>query len=630
MALATTAAVAAGGWAAAAYLDAKFHFRKDMQAMKRLKRGEKEYARAVAEDKVNLWHVVEETCKKHWNRRAIWWRQRSYTFGEMHDECLRYAQWMLDQGVQPGELVGMYLTNSPHFMFVWFACMAIGAAPAFINYNLEGKALLHCLDVCQTRLLIVDDDAGCQKRIDESRADIEARGTKTAVLDGALKQRISSRPATRPADELRAGTKGSFPYCLIYTSGTTGLPKGCSFDLSRVWQIAGPVMPICDGIPGVDQWYNSMPLYHGTGAISTSCALLQGLSVAIAPKFSVSRFWNDIHDSGSTFFIYVGETARYLLNAPPHPLEREHKLRVAYGNGLRPDVWEKFQDRFNIPEIGEFFNSTEGMFSLFNYSRGPFFRGSVGHHGLLFRTILRNVYIPVKIDHETGDIWRDPKTGFAQRTSYDEGGEMIVAVPNKEAFQGYWRSQAATDKKFCTDVFKKGDIYYRSGDALRRDGDGRWYFLDRLGDTFRWKSENVSTAEVALTIGQYPGIAEANVYGVVVPNHEGRAGCAAIHLDPNHMGAAVDWNDMLRYMRTRLPRYAVPVFLRIVKASSHIHNHKQNKVPLRKEGVDPKLVGTEVKEGKDDVFLWAPPKVNAYIPFTEKDWEKLERKEARL
>ncbi len=207
---------------------------------------------------------------------------------------------------------------------------------------------------------------------------------------------------------------------------------------------------------------------------------------------------------------------------------------------------------------------------------------------------------------------------------------MIVAVPNKEAFQGYWRSQAATDKKFCTDVFKKGDIYYRSGDALRRDGDGRWYFLDRLGDTFRWKSENVSTAEVALTIGQYPGIAEANVYGVLVPNHEGRACCAAIHLDPNHKGAAVDWNDLLKYMRARLPRYAVPVFLRIVKASTHIHNHKQNKVPLRKEGVDPKLVGTEMKEGKDDVLLWAPPKGDSYVPFTEKDWERLERKEARL
>lgn len=394
--------------------------------------------------------------------------------------------------------------------------------------------------------------------------------------------------------------------------------------------MSGHDMPIADGVPGVDQWYNSMPLYHGTGAISSCCCLLQGISIALGPKFSVSRFWDDIHDSGSTFFIYVGETARYLLNAPPHPRERDHKLRVAYGNGLRPDVWEKFQTRFNVPEIGEFFNSTEGMFSLFNYDRGPYLQACVGHHGYVIRKLMQNVYIPVKIDHETGDIWRDPQTGLAQRTSYDEGGEMLVAVPSKEAFQGYWRSQAATDKKFSADVFQKGDIYYRSGDALRRDPDGRWFFLDRLGDTFRWKSENVSTAEVALTIGQYPGIAEANVYGVLVPNHEGRAGCAAVHLDPNNKAATLDSSNLLKYMRARLPRYAVPVFLRIVKASTHIHNHKQNKVPLRKEGVDPKLVGTEVPEGKDDVFLWLPPKADDYVPFTSQEWQTLVSGQARL
>lgn len=373
-----------------------------------------------------------------------------------------------------------------------------------------------------------------------------------------------------------------------------------------------------------------MPLYHGTGAITTSCCLLQGVSVAIAPRFSVSRFWNDIYDSDSSLFIYVGETARYLLNAPPHPLERKHRLRCAYGNGLRPDVWERFQTRFNIPEIGEFFNSTEGMFSLFVHDKGPFLQACVGHHGLILRRMLHNVYIPVKIDPETGDIWRDPKTGFAQRTPYEEGGEMLVAVPSKQAFQGYWRSQAATDKKFAVDVFKKGDIYYRSGDALCRDRDGRWSFLDRLGDTFRWKSENVSTAEVALTMGQFPGIAEVNVYGVLVPNHEGRAGCAAVQLDPNYTGPPVDFNELLQYTRARLPRYAVPVFLRIVKASTHIHNHKQNKVPLRKEGVDPSLVGSEVTGGQDDTFLWVPPKGDRYVPFTPKDWEKLVNGQARL
>ncbi|OAP56783.1 hypothetical protein AYL99_08895 [Fonsecaea erecta] len=631
MALAPAAAAVAGGWAAAAYLNAKFHIQNDLESLRRLRKGAKEYERLVKADKVCFFYTFEETCKKSWNNRAVWSREGGiYTFGQLYEETLRFAQWLLEQGVKPGELVAMYMVNSPQFFITWFACSAVGAAPAFINYNLEGKALMHCLNVCETKLLVVDEDAACQKRINQSRADIEAKGTKIAVLDGTLKQEIAMKPVQRPADELRKGTKGSFPYCLIYTSGTTGLPKGCAFTLQRVYTMCGHLLPLCGGIPGKDQWYNSMPLYHGTGSITTSCALLQGLAVAIAPKFSVSRFWNDIHDSESTYFVYVGETARYLLNAPPHPLERAHKLRCAYGNGLRPDVWEKFQTRFNVPEIGEFFNSTEGMFSLLNWDRGPYLRGCVGHHGLILRTMLRNVYIPVKIDHETGDIWRDPKTGFAKRTPYEEGGEMLVAVPNKEAFQGYWRSQAATDKKFSTDVFKKGDIYYRSGDALRRDPDGRWHFLDRLGDTFRWKSENVSTAEVALTIGQYPGIAEANVYGVLVPNHEGRAGCAAIHLDPNHTGPPVDYNDLLKFTRARLPRYAVPVFLRIVKASTHIHNHKQNKVPLRKEGVDPSAIGKEVPEGKDDLFLWVPPKGDAYVPFTPQDWEKLSTGQAKL
>lgn len=372
-----------------------------------------------------------------------------------------------------------------------------------------------------------------------------------------------------------------------------------------------------------------MPLYHGTGAITSSAALLGGIGVAIAPKFSVSRFWNDVHDSNATFFVYVGETARYLLNAPSHPLERDHNLRCIYGNGLRPDVWLKVQERFNIPEVAEFFNSTEGMFALVNYDKGPYLAACVGHHGFIMRQLMHNVFIPVAIDHETGDIWRDPATGLARRASYDEGGEIIVTVPNREAFQGYWKSQSATDKKFAANVFKKGDLYYRTGDALRRNNDGRWFFLDRLGDTFRWKSENVSTAEVAECLGKYPGVAEANVYGVLVPNHEGRAGCAALHLDPS-ASTNFDYNRMLKFAQQKLPRYAVPVFLRIVKSSTHIHNHKQNKVPLRKEGVDPNLVGKEVQDGKEDLFLWLPQKGDQYIAFEPKHWKELEAGQARL
>jgi len=255
-------------------------------------------------------------------------------------------------------------------------------------------------------------------------------------------------------------------------------------------------------------------------------------------------------------------------------------------------VWVKLQERFNIPEVAEFFNSTEGLFQLVVWSRNPYFNACVGHHGLIWRRRLHDIYIPVAIDHETGDIWRDAQ-GFARRTPYEEGGEMLVKVSSKEDFQGYWKNPTATDKKFAANVFVTGDLYYRSGDALRRSPDGKWYFMDRLGDTFRWKSENVSTAEVAECIGKYPGVTEANVYGVLVPGHEGRAGCAALHLSE-----PVDYTALLAYMIQRLPRYAVPVFLRVVKASTHIHNHKQNKVPLRKEGVDPKLMGTESTGGE--------------------------------
>lgn len=373
-----------------------------------------------------------------------------------------------------------------------------------------------------------------------------------------------------------------------------------------------------------------MPLYHGTAVMACTSALVAGVGIAIAPRFSVSGFWPDVHDSQSTIFIYVGESARYLLNAPMHPLERKHNLRMGYGNGLRPDVWNKLQERFNIPEVLEFFSSSEGVLALAVWDRGPYLQACVGHHGLIMRLMLRNILIPVMIDHETGDIWRDPTTGFAKRMSYDDGGEIIVAVPNREVFGGYWKNQAATDKRFAVDVFKKGDLYYRSGDALRRTSDGHWYFLDRLGDTFRWKSENVSTAEVAEVLGRFPGITEANVYGVAIPNHEGRAGCAALQLDEG-ASKPVNYNELLQYVRQELPKYAVPVFLRISKASSHIHNHKQNKVPLRKEGIDPALLGSAHPEGKDDIIYWiSPGKNDEYVPFNLQSWEAISQGRAKL
>lgn len=288
-----------------------------------------------------------------------------------------------------------------------------------------------------------------------------------------------------------------------------------------------------------------MPLYHGTGGMISLSQLLGGVTLCIGKKFSTSKFWQEVHDSRATWITYVGETARYLLAAPPSPLDRDHHVRAMYGNGLRPDVWIKFRERFGVAEVLEFFNSTEGVFGLAIHSRGDFHAGSVGHHGLFYRFTTRNTVVPVRMDPVTGAIARDPQSGFAIREPFETGGEMIVKVPNKEVFSGYTGNEEATSKKFDRNVFETGDLWYRSGDALRRAPDGRWYFLDRLGDTFRWKGENVSTAEVSEVVGNFPGIVEANVYGVQLPNHDGRAGCAAIFIKPEDR-SRFDWAGLLK------------------------------------------------------------------------------------
>ena len=276
-------------------------------------------------------------------------------------------------------------------------------------------------------------------------------------------------------------------------------------------------------------------MYHGTGGVLAVSMMMTGITLCIGKRFSTSKFWDEVRDSRATWITYVGETARYLLAAPPSPLDKVNNVRAMYGNGLRPDVWIKFRERFGVPEVAEFFNSSEGVFGTINYCRGDYLYGCVGHHGAIARFQNRNIIAPVLIDQASGAIARDPKTGFAYRQPYEKGGEIIVQVPDTSVFAGYFNNPEATMKKFEKNVFKKGDLWYRSGDALRRDEDGRWYFIDRLGDTFRWKGENVSTAEVAQVLGQFPGVVEANVYGVTLPTHDGRAGCAAVYIDPNHV-----------------------------------------------------------------------------------------------
>lgn len=240
--------------------------------------------------------------------------------------------------------------------------------------------------------------------------------------------------------------------------------------------------------------------------------------------------------------MYVGEICRYLLAAPPSNLDREHKIRLIYGNGLRPDVWIPFRNRFGITTIVELFGATEGMIGFINVARGDFLAGAVAHHGALLRHRTRQLYVPAGVDYESSEVLRDEKTGQVVRQPWARGGEILVAVPNTAAFPGYFENADATREKFLKNAFKDGDLYYRTGDALKRDDDGRWYFVDRLGDTFRWRGENVSTAEVSEVLGRFPGVIDANILGVTVPGHEGRAGYAALLLN----GDTLDLQALLR------------------------------------------------------------------------------------
>ncbi|KAL9091030.1 MAG: hypothetical protein Q9159_001656 [Coniocarpon cinnabarinum] len=377
------------------------------------------------------------------------------------------------------------------------------------------------------------------------------------------------------------------------------------------------------------RWHNCMPMYHGTGGIAACGVLASGATLCIGQRFRVSTFWDEIRASRATGFIYVGEIARYLLAQPESPRDKDHSLMIIYGNGMRPDVWKSFRDRFGIDTVGEFFSSTEGVFHLLNLCRGDFSATAVGHHGAILRYLTRNMYTAAMTDPDNSKELSRNREGRCVKLPLDTGGEILVAVAGKgleSGFAGYMKNSKATDDRFATRVFRDSDLYYRSGDALRRDADGRWFFLDRLGDTFRWKSENVSTAEVSVAIGEFPGIQEANVYGVLVPGHDGRAGCAALFIDGGPKSVDnFDWAGLAKHSRSKLPRYAVPLFIRVLEGEIQgTHNHKQNKVPLRAQGIDlDKVNGT-------DRMLWLPPDSDRYVEFKKTDWGRLDSRQARL
>jgi fatty-acyl-CoA synthase len=506
-----------------------------------------------------------------------------FTYADLMARARRYARWVLAQGMVKGDVVALMMPNRPEYMAVWLGVVSVGGVVALLNTNLRGPSLAHCVAAAKPTAVIADavfaaEVTSALAHLSDAPA-LWVHGEKTGGrprIDAAI-EALSSDNLND--DEQRAVTL-SDPALLIYTSGTTGLPKAAHVSHHRLamWSqwFAGMM-----GTEAADRLYTCLPLYHSTGGVvATGAALVSGASVVIRDGFSARAFWEDVVRWDCTLFQYIGELCRYLLASPRSPAETRHRLRLACGNGLRKEVWEAFEARFAIPRILEFYASTEGNFSLFNAEGEP---GAVGRTPSYLSH--RFGAMIVRLDPDTGEPFRDAD-GRCVACSPDEPGEAIGRIGGAAAsrFEGY-TDLAANDRKLLRDVFEAGDAWVRSGDLMLKDRRGFYRFVDRMGDTYRWKGENVSTGEVAEAIAACPGVTGVVVYGVEVPGAEGRAGMAALTT-----AAVFDLATLHRHLSGRLPDYARPLFLRLVESFDVTGTFKPVKGNLAREGFDPARV----------------------------------------
>ncbi|HEX6860973.1 MAG TPA: long-chain-acyl-CoA synthetase [Caulobacteraceae bacterium] len=552
---------------------------------------------------------VEAAVDKWPARRAITFEGKTITYAEFDQMANRYANWAKAQGLRRGQTVAVFLPNRLEYIPIWYGLTKVGVVAALINNNLAGAALAHCVNIAEAAHVIVDDETtGALEAVAAQIKRPVKVWTLGMVRSGQrdLPQALKSVSPLRPnRKEVRGGMTAKDVALYIFTSGTTGLPKAAKMTHMRV-QLYMRGFAGSTGAVESDRIYITLPLYHATGGLcAVGAALLTGASIVLRKKFSASQFWDDIVAEDCSMFVYIGELCRYLINQPEHPLERKHHLRQAFGNGLRPDVWEEMQPRFAIPFILEFYGATEGNVSMFNFDGRP---GAIGRvpRWLAWRFNARLV----KFDLEKEEPVRGPD-GLCRPCQPGEIGECLgeIGTDVRNVFVGY-ADKAATEKKVLRNVFKKGDAWFRTGDLMRQDEDGYFYFVDRIGDTFRWKGENVSTSEVAERLAHVPGVEEVNVYGVPVGRLDGKAGMASLVVDETF-----SMDELAAFVDRELPTYARPMFVRIQPQIETTGTFKYRKMDLVADGFDPARV-------KDPIYFRNPDK-KAYTKLTKASHEKI-------
>lgn len=533
--------------------------------------------------------VVDDLAKRYSDKVALLSDHESLTYAQLNSRANRYARWAKANGVEKGDTVCLLMPNRPEYVAIWLGISRIGGVVALLNTNLTGQALAHCVNIVTPKHVIIADDlahmfataeplltcspviwshgaSGGEKRIEEALGSFD---------DAPISK--EDRPDITVDDQ-----------CLyIYTSGTTGLPKAANVKHYRVYA-AAEAYSVVMGVNDQDRMYDCLPLYHTSGGIIAICACLRdGASVFIRERFSASQFWEDVVKYECTLFQYIGELCRYLVNAPANKLERRHKLRLCCGNGLRPDIWKTFQTRFGIEHIREFYAATEGNAILFNLDNTL---GSVGR-APKWASFVFPIAV-VRFDVDKDEPIRGPD-GFCQECEPDETGELISQIVNNpmkpgQRFDGY-SDKKDSESKVLKDAFAAGDRWFRTGDLLHRDARGYFFFVDRTGDTFRWKGENVATSQVADLIGNFAAVKEANVYGVQISGREGKAGMAAIVVTEDF-----DLNAFRDYVHTHISPYARPLFIRLKNEIETTSTFKQRKIDLVSEGFDPDKVAEPI------------------------------------
>ncbi|WP_410480582.1 long-chain-acyl-CoA synthetase [Pseudomonas plecoglossicida] len=541
-------------------------------------------------DHYTLADRLEAQADAHAERPFLIYGEQVLSYAQLDALADQMAHACLARGLGPGDVCALLMENRPAFFACWFGLVKLGVVAAFINTQVSGKPLLHALQTTGAKALVVGEEclgslqatAGLPQLPVWLVNDTEQPwpGPLPHGVDTAFAGDLAAAPRSRFPRELRAGIEAQAPTLLIFTSGTTGLPKAARYSHMR-WMSSGDVMEVTLQATADDVFYCCLPLYHGAAATSvTSTALRVGASIVVRRKFSVREFWRDVARHRISVFQYIGEICRYLLNRPVQPGEREHSLRCMLGAGLSGDAWQRWLERFGPIQVFEGWGATEANTNLINVDN---YLGSCGRVPDWNRTNLRLVRYDVENDCHPRD-----ENGFYQLCKVGEVGEamgFIVDHPDIGGgrFEGY-TCAAATESKIRRNVLQAGDAWWSSGDLLREDADGYCYFVDRIGDTYRWKSENVSTQEVADALSDLPGLELINVYGVQVPEHEGRAGMAAVLMQPGHV---FDPQALYQLAEARLPRYAAPVFVRVSAAADMTSTFKLRKVDLQRQGYCP-------------------------------------------